>query len=50
MRHAVTRREAFGTGFYFSMGIMSGLFLATLLAAGGVLVAWRYLGFVAWPG
>ena len=44
MRRVVSRAEAFGTGFYFSMGVMSGLFLSTLLAAYGILLAWKYLG------
>jgi hypothetical protein len=41
---APTRAEAFGTGLYFSLGIMAGLYLAVLLAAAGVLLAWRYWG------
>jgi hypothetical protein len=37
--------EAFVDGFYFSLGIMAGLYLSVLLAAAGVLAAWRYWGF-----
>jgi hypothetical protein len=49
-KHAVSRAEAFGTGFWFSLGIMSGLFFSTLMAAAGVVMAWRTLGFrTPWP-
>jgi hypothetical protein len=47
MKQHGPRLEAFTDGFFFSVGVMSGLFASILLAAVGVLAAWRYWGF--WP-
>ena len=50
INHAVTKTEAFRTGFFFAVGLVSGALLSLALAAYGVFVAWAGLGFKwAWP-